>query len=87
MKMKKKTELDCIERFRDDFIDRLVEYKRKNRLGHEDLAKMIGCNACYISILLSRVRPLKMETMVRILGVLGLDVCLKIVKSRKKIRN
>lgn len=84
----KNTKLDCIEQFRTDFIGQLVDYKRKNRLSHEDLAKKIGCNSSYISILTSRTRPLKIETMLKILITLGLEVRMKIVnpkRGRKKL--
>lgn len=79
--MKNRT-LDCIEQFRTDFIRQLVDYKRKNGLANEELAKMIGCNASYISILTSATRPLKIDTMVEILGTLGFDVRMKIVNPK-----
>ena len=78
----KNTRLDCIEQFRTDFIRQLVDYKRKNGLRNEDLAKKIGCNCSYISILTSRTRPLSVETMARILGTLGLEVHMKIVNPK-----
>ena len=84
----KNTKLDCIEQFRTDFIRQLVDYKRKNGLRNEDLAKKMGCKSSYISILTGRTRPLSVETMVRILGTLGLEVHMKIVNpklGRKKL--
>ena len=78
----KNTKLDSIEQFRTDFVRQLGDYKRKNGLLNEDLAKKIGCNCSYISILTSRSRPLSVETMVRVLGKLGLDVHMKIVNPK-----
>ena len=79
----KETKLDCIEQFRTDFIGQLIDYKKKNNLDHEGLAKKIGCNGSYVSILMGRTRPLKIETMVKILVTLGLDVRMKIVNPKR----
>ena len=82
LKGMKNAKLDCIEQLRSDFISQFVDFQRKNGLSNEELGKMIGCNSSYISILTSKTRPLKIETMVKVLGSLGFEVHMKIVNPR-----
>ena len=71
-----------IERFRADFVERVAALMRERHLEQADLARLLGVNSSYISILLSGNRSLKLDTMAKIAAALGMEIRLELVNPR-----
>ena len=71
-----------IERFRADFVERVAALMKERHLEQADLARLLGVNSSYISILLSGNRSLKLDTMAKIAAALGMVIRLELVNPR-----
>ena len=80
--MRKKRQFKSIERFRADFAEQVSALMKKRHLEQADIAKLLGFNSSYISILLRGDRPLKLDTMAKIAAVLGMEIRLELVNLR-----
>ena len=81
--MKKKTTSKTVEWFRADFVEQVAALMKERHLEQTDVAKLLGVNSSYISILLSGNRSLKLDTMAKIAAVLGMEIRLELVNLRQ----
>ena len=81
--MKKKTTSKNIEWFRADFAEQVAALMKERHLEQADIAKLLGVNSSYISILLSGNRSLKLDTMAKIAAALGMEIRLELVNPRR----
>ena len=81
--MKKKTTSKTVEWFRADFVEQVAALMKERHLEQTDVAKLLGVNSSYISILLSGNRSLKLDTMAKIAAALGMEIRLELVKPRR----
>ena len=81
--MRKKTTSKNVEWFRADFVEQVAGLMKERHLEQADIAKLLGVNSSYISILLSGNRSLKLDTMAKIAAVLGMEIRLELVNLRQ----
>ena len=81
--MKKKTTSKTVEWFRADFVEQVAALMKERHLEQTDVAKLLGVNSSYISILLSGNRSLKLDTMAKIAAALGMEIRLELVNPRR----
>ena len=77
--MRKKTTSKTVEWFRADFAEQVAALMKERHLEQADIAKLLGVNSSYISILLSGNRSLKLDTMAKIAAALGMEIRLELV--------
>ena len=81
--MKKKMTSKTVEWFRADFVEQVAALMKERHLEQTDVAKLLGVNSSYISILLSGNRSLKLDTMAKIAAALGMEIRLELVNPRR----